>query len=103
MANDERHIRFLESAQDYIAQLSVSEKSRIDAHTESIRRGEERRVNTKQLRGPIRELIVGNHRITYFTLDTSIYFVSAFRKKSRKTPRQEIEYVEKVYALLNQQ
>lgn len=73
----------------------------IDGDTEVMRQGKESLVKTKQLRGPIRELIVGKHRITYFTLDTTIYFVRGFRKKSAKTPRSEIEYAHQVYKILN--
>ncbi len=93
-------LRFLASAQDYLKYLSKAEQAQVDADTEAMLRGEESRVKTKQLRGPIRELIVGNHRITYFALEGSLYFVKGFRKKSAKTPKSEIEYAEKIYSML---
>ena len=102
MEQRERQLRFLTSAEKYLRNLSDAEQAMVDADTEAMRRGEELHVKTKQLRGPIRELIVGNHRITYFTLGTTIYFVRGFRKKSAKTPRDEIEYAEKIYKSLKQ-
>ena len=95
-------IRFLEPAEKYLKSLSNAEQARVDADTNAMRNGDDSLVNTKRLKGPIHELIVGNHRITYFTLDTTIYFVRSFRKKSAKTPRNEIEYAEQVYKTLRQ-
>ncbi len=93
-------IRFLEPAEKYLKNLSNAEQAMIDADTDEMLRGNASLVKTKQLHGPIRELIVGNHRITYFTLDTTIYFVRGFRKKSTKTPPYEIEFAEKIYKIL---
>ena len=102
MERGQRHLRFLDPADEYLKNLPDSEQAMIDADTETMRLGEESHVKTKQLRGPIRELVAGNHRITYFTLGTTIYFVRGFRKKSTKTPRDEIEYAEKIYKSLKQ-
>lgn len=57
-------------------------------------------IHTKQLKGPIRELISGHHRITYFRLKDTFYFIRGFRKKSAKTPRREVEYAEKIFKLM---
>ena len=54
---------------------------------------------TKKLKGIIRELIVGNYSFIFFIKDSSVYFTSAFKKKSTKTPRREIERAEKYYKL----
>ncbi|MBI4093560.1 type II toxin-antitoxin system RelE/ParE family toxin [Candidatus Kaiserbacteria bacterium] len=62
-----------------------------------MRNGEIGAVHTKQLRDPIRELIAGDHRFTYFQLDHMLYFVRGFRKKSRKTPPKEIDYAMSIY------
>ena len=101
MKNNERRLRFLPPADEYLRSLSNKEQTRIDADTDMMRLGRTPFVKTKQLRGPIRELIVGNHRITYFTLETTIYFVRGFRKKNTKTPRSEIEYAENIYKQLS--
>jgi len=57
-------------------------------------------VHIKKLRGPIQEIIVGHHRFTYFQLDSTLYFVRGFRKKSTKTPPQEIAYAESIYKII---
>lgn len=57
-------------------------------------------VHTKQLRGPVRELIVGNHRFTYFRLGNITYFVCGFRKKTVKAPLAKIEYASKIYKIM---
>lgn len=57
-------------------------------------------VYIKTLRGPIKELIVKQYRMLFFTLGYTIYFVRVFRKKSKKTPRKEIEYAERIYKLI---
>jgi phage-related protein len=54
-------------------------------------------VHTKKLAGPVRELIVGHHRIPYFLVSSVIYFVSGFQKKTAKTPKAEIAYAQKAY------
>ena len=88
--------RVLESAKEYIEGLKESEQGIIRANIETMRTGDFDSVHTKYLRNRIRELIVGNHRITYFQISNNLYFVRGFRKKSAKTPRKEIEYAEKI-------
>ena len=92
--------RYLEAAKEYIAGLGVAEQGTIDADIKALCSGEFDGVHTKQLRGSIRELIVGHHRLTYFVLGDTFYFIRGFRKKTAKTPKSEIEYAEKVYKML---
>ena len=40
------------------------------------------------------------NRIAIFKIDVHLYVVRGFRKKTRKTPLLEIEYAERMYALL---
>lgn len=95
-------IRFLKPAERYLKSLLNTERAMIDADTDAMA-NREGSVRTKQLRGPVRELIAGNHRLTYFVLDETIYFVRGFRKKTAKTPTQEIRYAEQVYKILKEQ
>src|SRR3990167_10656281 len=90
----------LQAAQQYIDSLAKSEQGAIQADINAIERGNFDSVYTKTLKGKIRELIVGNHRISYFTIGTMLYLVRGFRKKSAKTPKVEIEYAEHVYKLM---
>ena len=90
----------LQAAQKYIDVLSESEQGAIRADMDAMRLGNFNSVYTKILKGKIRELIVGRHRISYFTIGDMLYFVRGFRKKSAKTPKKEIEYAERVYKLM---
>lgn len=90
-------IRVLSRAADYIGKLSETEEATLGAQIKTMAQGETGLVHTKQLDGPIRELILGNHRITYFVIKHTLYFVEGFRKKSKKTPKNKIDFAKKVY------
>ena len=90
----------LPAAQKYIDALPANRYSAIVADIEDMKIGRFDRVRTKQLLGEIRELISGRHRISYFSIDSALYFVRGFPKKSAKTPRNEIEYAEKVLKMM---
>ena len=90
----------LESAQRYIDNLGESEQGAIKADIDAMKFGNYDSVYTKTLKGKIRELIVGRHRISYFVMRGVLYFVRGFPKKSAKTPKREIEYAEQVYMLM---
>jgi phage-related protein len=100
MGNARFGVLILESAQAYIDSLSESEQGAIRADINAMELGSFDSVYTKILKGKIRELIVGRHRISYFTIGSMLYFVRGFPKKSAKTPKKEIEYAEQVYLLM---
>jgi len=81
-------------AREYISSLPEKEHGRISSDINAMKEGRFDEVRTKQLRGSIHELIRGRHRITYFKIDSTLYFVRGFAKKTAKTPRAEIEYAE---------
>jgi phage-related protein len=91
---------FLVHAKNYIDGIPDADSGAIKRDIEEILTGDHSTVSTKKLRGNIRELIVGHHRIVYFKIDNNIYFVRGFRKKSAKTSKNEIDYAEKVYKQL---
>jgi len=93
-------LQILPFAEKYFDELSLAEQSIVMNDIKDMCTGEIGAVHTKQLRGPARELIVGNHRFTYFLFSRTLYFVRGFRKKSTKTPPQEIEYALKVYKMI---
>jgi len=95
-----RKVQFLGPANEYIGSISETDQAIIAAHIECIQSGDFESVRTKQLRGSIRELVVGHHRLTYFEFDSDLYFVRGFRKKTAKAPRSEIDYAEKVYKII---
>jgi phage-related protein len=93
----------LEGAAEYIGTMSDSDQGITKADIDAMEQGEFEAVKTKQLRGKIRELIVGKHRLTYFILDKFIYFVRGFTKKTNKTPPKEISYAEQILKLVQDQ
>ena len=93
-------VQFLNHAAEYIGSVPETDQAAIAAHIEHMRSGDFESVHTKQLRHSVRELIVGHHRLTYFQLDSVLYFVRGFRKKTAKTPKSEIDYAEKVYKIM---
>jgi phage-related protein len=95
-----RSAQFFSPAREYIGTVSETDQAIIAAHVERMRLGDFDSVHTKQLRGPIRELIVGHHRLTYFESDSGLYFVRGFRKKTTKAPKPEIDYAERVYKIM---
>ena len=101
MDEDPLQLRILEAAQRYLDALSGNEYARFTAALRALCTHNIGAVHTKKLRGPIRELIIGDHRITYFKMGRTLYFVRGFRKSTQKTPLVEIEYAEKMHALLH--
>ena len=96
-------VRSLGPADAYIRELPPAAQVKIAADTTLLAEDENAEVRTKQLKGAIRELIIGHHRLTYFRLEHTLYLVRGFRKKTQKTPRNEIEYAEQIYKQLSQQ
>jgi len=96
------HSKFLERAEKFIRSLEENDRAKIAAAIKTLELGSFQSVEIKTLRGPIKELIVRSHRITFFiTKDHIIYFVSGFKKKTRKTPKHEIDYAQNVFKILN--
>ena len=93
----------LDDASQYIQSMSESDQGTTKADIEWMEKGEFEVVKTKQLRGKIRELIVGSHRLTYFMTPKFIYFVRGFMKKTNKTPKKEIEFAEQVFQVVKNQ
>ena len=98
--NRPRIVQFLPFAERYLKGLSPAEQAMVVADIDDMRKGNFAVVHTKQLRGSIRELIVGQHRFTYFRLRGTTYFVRGFRKKTAKTPPLEIKYASGIYKIM---
>ncbi|MEK7137905.1 MAG: type II toxin-antitoxin system RelE/ParE family toxin [Patescibacteria group bacterium] len=87
--------RFFKRAKDFVNSIPIADRARITAQVNTMLEG--KKVYTKQLKGRVRELIVGPYRMIYFTKNLNIYFVNGFRKKGQKTPTKEIAMAEKLY------
>lgn len=96
-------ILILSRAEEYIDKIPPKEKAPLLADIQALAHGDNDLVDTKQLDGPIRELIAGNHRVTYFGLNKSLYFIEGFRKKSKKTPKTKINFAKSIHKTIKSQ
>jgi len=92
---------YLSRAKGYLIGIPNADQGTISRDIDALARGDTSSVYTKQLRGPVRELISGHHRLIYFQIGPVLFFVSGFRKKSQKTPKREIEHAEAIYRKLS--
>lgn len=92
---------FLASAVESLLEtLPQASRGQVKASITFLEDGDFRTPYTKKLKGVVRELIVGDYRFIFFIKGSILYFTSAFRKKTAKTPQKEIELAEKYYKLL---
>lgn len=89
----------MRAVESFLGTLSPINRGQIRADIVLLENGDFQTPYTKKLKGVIRELIVGNYRLIFFIKGDIIYFTSAFRKKSAKTPIKEIKQAEKCYKL----
>lgn len=80
--------------------LSEKDRSKINASILAIRFGEYGSIYVKPLKGVLRELIIKRFRFVFFINKDTIYFISAFIKKTNKTPKIEIENALKIYKII---
>ncbi|MDO8492414.1 MAG: type II toxin-antitoxin system RelE/ParE family toxin [bacterium] len=92
--------KFFDKVRSFIQKLTPIDQAKIAANIEAMQMGKFDSVYTKSLKGPIKELIVRKFRFIFFIEKHIIYFVSAFIKKTRKAPKQEIENSEKIYKII---
>ncbi len=77
--------------------MSLLEQGKMKASFPVLEAGNFQLLHIKQLRGDIKELKIKNHRFIFFIHAADIYFISAFIKKTNKTPLREIENALKIY------
>lgn len=100
---DKYIVVILSQVSEYLAKLSAEEEAAALARIRIMAAGDMNLVHTKQLDGPIRELIVGDQRITYISEGAMLYFVEGFRKKTQKTPKSKIDFAKKVHKTIKSQ
>ncbi|MBI2120204.1 MAG: type II toxin-antitoxin system RelE/ParE family toxin [Parcubacteria group bacterium] len=93
---------FLESVEEFIQQQSLADQAKIAAATTVMMKGDFHLLYIKTLKSPIKELIIKQHRIVFFSEKNTIYFIGAFIKKTAKTPKSQIDQAEKIYKMLTQ-
>jgi|ERR1035437_779061 phage-related protein len=102
MAKEEEELKtlFFSDVEKFIKEQSEIDRAKVAVAFVFMENGNFEQLHIKTLKGHIKEFIVRSCRITFFRQDNIIYFVGAFRKKSAKTPRKEIEEAEKVYKIV---
>ena len=96
------HILLLDNVKIYREGLEEVDRAKVSIGIEALAQKNYENIKIKKLKGSIYELIVRNHRFLFFTIKKNIYIVRAFRKKSQKTPKQEIENAEKIYKMIKE-
>ena len=98
MNDGKRYQAFLMSkVEQFVNELPRGQRGAIFADVAEMETGNFQRVRTKTLKSAVRELIVGDYRLIFFIRNNTIYITSIFRKKSRKTPKKEIEKALQLY------
>jgi len=90
----------LDPVNDFLNELPRTERAKIFSSIDKMRSGNWSSLYIKTLKGPIRELIVKQYRVIFFMSGSVLYFVRAFRKKTAKTPPQEIGRAEHIYKMI---
>lgn len=86
-----------ERARDYIRTLPYEDQTKIKAGIETLAKGDFESIKTKPLRHPVREIVIGTHRIIYFVISSTLCILDAFRKTTQKTPKKRIDYALTIY------
>ncbi len=88
---------YFKDALVFLKGLGASNTSnKIEAALEKLSVGDFTSVNTKKLRGSVRELIVDECRLLFFIRGNVIYVMDGFIKKAQKTPRRILERAERI-------
>lgn len=90
----------LENVALFRKNLPEQDRVKINGSITAIRYGNYNNIYVKTLKGNIRELIIKKFRFIFFIDKNTIYFISAFIKKTNKTPMGEIENAEKIYKII---
>jgi phage-related protein len=91
------NVDFFDNVKEFIDSLPEIDGKKIAASITAITEGNFESVFIKQLRGEIKELKVRKSRLIFFVIHNTVYFVRAFTKKTRKTPKNEIDLAEQIY------
>jgi len=90
-------VLFLDSVKERISSMSETDSAKVAAAITIMRERNFHLVEIKTLKSPIRELKIKKYRLVFFIHGKILYFIHVFVKKTAKTPKVEIEYVEKIY------
>lgn len=90
----------LDEVEVFRKNLPEKDRAKINSSILAIRFGQYESISAKPLRGVIKELIIKKFRFVFFLDKDIVYFIGAFVKKTKKTPKIEIENAEKIYKII---
>lgn len=90
-------IIILDEIEIFRKNLSEKDRAKINSSILAIRLGQYESISTKPLKGAIKELIIKKFRFVFFLHKDIVYFIGVFVKKTKKTPKIEIENALKIY------
>ncbi|MFH1170220.1 MAG: type II toxin-antitoxin system RelE/ParE family toxin [Candidatus Vogelbacteria bacterium] len=92
-------VRIFRKVTKFVDGLTHTDRVKVTANIKIMEMGGFDSVYIKTLRGAVKELIIKKHRFVFFVHEHTIYLVSAFIKKTQKTPPREINNAEKIYKI----
>lgn len=92
----------LEEVREFLQNIDAQDGAKIYFQIRSMEFGDFAGLFIKTIRSPLKELKVGRYRILFFIHKDTIYIISAFVKKSQKTPWKEVFKAQKIISLFLQ-
>ena len=93
-------IRVFGKVTKFVDGLTHTDRAKVIANIKIMEMGGFDSVYIKTLKGAVKELVVKNHRFVFFVHEHIVYIISAFIKKTQKTPPREISNAEKIYKII---
>ena len=90
----------LDKVISFIDMLEKEDEVKFSASVTSIRYSDYKNITVKPLKNDIKELIIKKFRFIFFINKETLYFIGSFIKKTKKTPKIEIENALKFYKLI---
>ena len=90
-------VLFFDDVKDFVEALSNENQGKIKGAVTAIESGDFKSLYIKTLKTPIKELIIKKYRFIFFIYKSTFYFIGAFVKKTKKTPKAEIENAERIF------
>ena len=93
-------LQVFDKVAQFLRSLPDKEQLKIVSSIQSVLEGDFETVFIKTLRGPIKELIIRRTRILFCVENKTLYVLHAFVKKTMRTPKRDLDYVERLFSRL---
>ena len=91
------NITIMDDVLEFIGTLPLKEQNKILGAVNTLGNKKFEEVYVKQIVGNIKELKIKRYRLIFFIHQSEIFLIRIFVKKSKKTPKLEIELALKFY------